>query len=289
MNDIFEEITIACQHPTTEILKEALVARNNLSEVESDFITYMAGFSHREFAESLFSEFELSFLRESCLFYDSVNKKIHAKVLINDQTLDMESLDIENIETLTRKSSMSNYIKIRSHDGSYIDNLMPIIKNFSPDQMAEYLSSIQFGIHENVISISKKLGEYSLVIHITLVAQRNIYMNLSTLFLGVFGTIFVNSSSDLPNLSLINIKKNREIHSALKDIYWYILEIEKPYEVVDFLGSVQAEFKFIEYIDDQFNYFHYALVDIEHKILTHLNDSMRHLVERDELMNTELI
>lgn len=78
----FTEIVNQCRRPTIDLLREALLGRREFSEAESNFITYMAGFSHHEFAEGLFSDFNLSFLENTSIFFDGENNKFHFKILL---------------------------------------------------------------------------------------------------------------------------------------------------------------------------------------------------------------
>ena len=275
MDKSLAEIINACKKPNTEALKQALTERGALSEAESDFITYMGGFSHYEFTESLFQQFGLSFLEGTSILFDSINKKFHVKILINDQTGDVESLSLEAIAQAEQATIRENSIQFRDKNGTYIDRLSELLRNMTLDEMQNYLSQSDVNIYENVVSFRRKLVDKCFVLHFVTVAQGNILVNLETTFARVTASIFVNFCNELPNLSLFKIQNNllmsnapnkKEINSLLKDIYWYVLDTEQPERVIDFLKRIQADFALVPYISDEYDYFQGILLDIESRI-----------------------
>lgn len=126
MHQKLEELINLCRRPTIDLLREALLCRQEFSEAESNFITYMAGFSHHEFAESLFSNFNLSFLEGTSIFFDKENNKFHFKILLNDQSLHCSKLHMGRIERDYNSLGSDFFwskMEFRDKDGLYIDSL----------------------------------------------------------------------------------------------------------------------------------------------------------------------
>lgn len=266
MNKSFVEIINACKKPNSELLKQALTERDSLSDAESDFITYMAGFSHYEFTKNLFQQFGLFFLKDTSILFDSINNNFHVKILINDQTLDFESISLEAIAQTEQAKIIENRIQFRDQHGTYIDGLSKLLRSMTVEQVQNYVSQSNLGIYEDVVSFRRNLINNSFVIHFVRVGQRNILINLETIFANVIASIFVNFSDKKPNLSLFNLQNKSEIHPLLKNIYWYVLDIERPERIIEFLKKIQADFTLVSYVSDEYNYFQGILQDIEYKI-----------------------
>ena len=152
----FLDITNKCQKPTIGALKEALKERDNLSNSESNFITYMAGFSHYEFAESLFDEFGLKFINNKSIIFDSLYKKFHLKVLVND-LIDLPCFSFDTIEIpdvnkppIFINRSFSNCIAWRNQDGSYVKNIYQELKTLNILQIQQYYEDHILGLQENI-------------------------------------------------------------------------------------------------------------------------------------------
>jgi len=196
-------------------------------------------------------------------------------VIADDQTGDIESLSLEAIAEAEQARIIENHIRFRDPNGTYIDRLSELLRKMTLDKMQDYLSKSDVNIYENVISFRRKLVDNCFAIHFVAVAQRNILVNLETTFARVTASIFVNFSDERPNLSLFKIQNNllvtnapnkKEINSLLKDIYWYVLDIEQPERVIDFLKRIQADFTLIPYISDEYDYFQDILLDLESRI-----------------------
>lgn len=268
MSNSFAEIISACKKPNTELLNQSLAQRVLLCEEESDFITYMAGFSHYEFTANLFHQFGLSFIESTSILFDSINKKFHVKILVNDQTLDFESFLLENIAQVKQVTIIENRIQFRDKNGIYIDSLSKLLRSMSLEQQQDYLSQGNVGIYEDIVSLRKQLADNYFVFHFVRVGQRNILIDLATIFARVTASIFVNFCDEKPNLSLSNLQYKNEIYSLLKEIHWYVLDIEQPEKVTDFLERIQADFTLVPYVSDEHYYFQDILLDIEAKMLS---------------------
>ncbi|WP_448269646.1 hypothetical protein [Nostoc sp. DSM 114159] len=268
MNTTFVEIVNACKKPNTELLKQVLTERSSLSDAESDFLTYMAGFTHYEFTKNLFQQFGLFFIEGTSILFDSINKNFHVKILINDQTLDFESFSLEAIAQAEQATIIENRIQFRDRNGMYIDGLSKLLRSMTVARMQDYLSKSNMGIYEDVVLFRRILLDNSFVLHFVRVGQRNILINLETIFVRVTASIFVNFSDKKPNLSLFNIQNKNEIYALLKNIYWYVLDIERPEEIIDLLKKIQADFTLVPYVSDEYNYFQGILLDIESRILS---------------------
>ena len=267
MEQDFVDIISAYKKPSTELLKKVLAKRDSLPELERDFITYIAGFSHHEFVAGSFAQFGLSFLKCGSVLFDSINREFHVKILINDQTLDFESISLEAIAQARQTKILENRIQFRDQSGTYIDSLSKLLRSITVDQARDYLTQGDAGIYEDIVSLRRKIGNNSFVLHCVRVSQRNILINLKTLFTRVTASIFVNFSDKRPNLSLFNLRNKTEIHSLLKSVYWYVIDIQNSEEAIDFLEKIKANFILISYKNDDYNYFQDILLDIEAKLL----------------------
>jgi hypothetical protein len=265
MFNTFSEIIEACKKPTSVILREALSSRINLSPQESDFLIYLAGFTHHEFAEEFYDEFGFIFLKGTSILYDSINNRFHAKVLINDQTDEFNSLDLSNIASTIDSPIFENRIKLRNEKGIYVDNLAKVVLSMSVPDAKYYLSKSKIGIYEQVISYPTVLENINepLTIHLVIMGQRNIDVNLSAFFERVFACVFINSSYELPNNSLYRIQEKKELYSLLSKIYWFVIDVEKPEKVIDFLSGIEATYRKVPYKGDFYDYFSDLLLDIK--------------------------
>ncbi|WP_335092635.1 hypothetical protein [Nostoc sp.] len=158
--------------------------RDNLSNSESNFITYMAGFSHYEFAESLLDEFELKFINNKSIVFDKLYNKFHLKVLIND-LMDLLCFSFDTIEIpdvnkppIFINRSFRNCIAWRNKDGSYLENIYQEVKNLNFLQLQQYYEDHIVGLQENVFPYEVIDNNLTYVVHIATV-QRNIDINFN--------------------------------------------------------------------------------------------------------------
>jgi hypothetical protein len=84
----------ACARPSKAALKEALGARNSLSQSEADFLTYLAGFTHYPEAEELLGRFCLEMGAGLPLLFDNRDNTAHVKVFASDLTHEVGLKDI---------------------------------------------------------------------------------------------------------------------------------------------------------------------------------------------------
>ncbi|ELS33334.1 MULTISPECIES: hypothetical protein [Pseudanabaena] len=279
MNNHFLDIFNKCKKPTVITLKEALKERDKLSESRSNFVTYMAGFSHYEFAESLFDEFGLAFIYNKLIVFDSLYKKIHVKVLIND-LIDLpcfkttEILEIED-EPIIKIDSFDNFIAWRNKDGSYIDNLYQEIKDLNYSQYKKYRKDHLIGINENVCPYEINEDGFTFVIHIVTV-PRNIDSNLVAILDKVSNAMFIHDYKDRPDLSICpdlsvyKLQVMKDIHCLLCKVNWTVLEVEGYQEVTKFFDEIKANYKVIPFRGQEYNYFN----DFMSNVLTFLKQSI---------------
>jgi hypothetical protein len=255
------EIFNKCKKPNVAILKEILLARLELSNVESNLVTYMAGFSHYEFAEKILSEFGLTLICKQLIVFDSLQKKFHLKILINDLKIPrcfnnvqiLEELDCNETFSQTT-SSFTNIIKWRNKDGSYIDNIRDEISHFDSFQYVEYCKNHLRGVLEDIDSYEIKYDNIIFVLHFITI-PKNIDANLDSLLNRVSNAFFSYSYDDRPNLSIYNLRKNYDIYPLLSMIQWNVLEIDSYLEITNFLNEIKAGYTLIPYRGEEYNYF----------------------------------
>ncbi|TYQ27263.1 hypothetical protein [Pseudanabaena sp. UWO310] len=273
MHQKLEELIKLCRRPTIELLREALLCRQELSEAESNFITYIAGFSHHEFAESLFSNFNLSFLENTSIFFDRENNKLHFKILLHDKSHYCAKLHMGRIERDYNSPMFWSKIEFRDKDGLYIDSLGKQLRGCSGDQVRAYISQGISGVSENVVSYQRNLQGYSVVTHFVRAAEPNTDINVKTVFSRVTACIFVNTcEKSFSNLSLDQFQHRAELYPLLKSVYWYVIDAIQPERVTDFLQKIEADFKLMQY-DVKYDYLQEILPEIETMILNILSHS----------------
>ncbi|MFB2968941.1 hypothetical protein ACE1CD_08210 [Aerosakkonema sp. BLCC-F183] len=276
MNQKLAELINLCRKPTTELLREALLCRQELSEFESNFITYMAGFSHHEFAESLFSDFNLSFLEGSSIFFDKENNKFHFKILLNDQSHYCGKLHMEWIERNYNSPMFWSKMEFRDKDYLYIDSLGKQLRGCSGDQVRAYIAQGISGVSENVVSYQRDLQGYCVVTHFVRAAEPNTDINVKTVFSNVTACLFVNTSEkSFYNLSLYQFQHRVELYPLLKSIYWYVIDAIEPEKVTDFLHKIRADFKLMQYTGAKHDYLQEVLPEIDLKVLERYNQLLR--------------
>ncbi len=266
MNTKFVEIVNQCRKPTPEILEEALLKRREFAEAESDFITYMAGFSHYEFAKCLFPKFNLTFLEDTSLLLDKENNKIHAKIFINDQSHHCRKLNLGIIENKYESSIFQSHMDFRNQDGVYIDSLGKEVHKLGltgGEQQKAYIMKGVSGITENVIAYQKCLKHYSLVIHIVIATASNVDINIKTIFRNITACIFVNPFPGFANLSPARLHDREDLYPVLKNVYWYVLNTREPETITNFLKTIQANFNLVQYAGDEYDYLQEMLPKIE--------------------------
>ena len=271
MHQKLAELINLCRKPTIELLKKALLCRQEFSESESNFITYMAGFSHYEFAESLFSDFNLSFLEKTSIFFDGENNKFHFKILLNDQSHYCNKLHLGRIERDYASPVFGSRMAFRDKDGLYIDSLGKQLRGCSGEQVRAYIAQGTSGIAENVVSYQRDLQGYCLVTHFVIAAEPNVDINLKTVFSRVTACIFVNTSeTSFRNLSLYQFQHRAELYQLLKSIYWYVIDAIQPEKVTDFLHKIKADFKLMQYAGTKHDYLQEVLPEIEIMVLENI-------------------
>ncbi|BAY81711.1 hypothetical protein NIES267_11880 [Calothrix parasitica NIES-267] len=267
MHQKFTELVNQCRKPTIELLREVLLCRGEFSEAESNFITYMAGFSHHEFAEGLFSDFNLFFLENTSIFFDGENNKFHFKILISDQSHYCNKLSLGRIER-DYGSIFGSRMAFRDKDGLYIDKLGKQLRGCSGEQARAYIAQGTSGMAENVVSYQRNLQGYCLVTHFVLAAEFNVDINLKTVFSRVTACIFANTpETRFCNLSLYQFQHRAELYSLLKTIYWYVIDARQPEKVTDFLHKIEADFKLMQYKSREHDYLQEILPEIETMML----------------------
>jgi len=275
MNEKFAHVVSQCKKPTIELLKKAISSRREFSETESNFITYMAGFSHYEFAESLFSHFNLAFLEGTSIFFDGDSKKVHIKILMNDQSHHCKKLHLGSIEYDYGSPVLASRMAFRDRDGLYIDSLGKQLRGCSGDQVRAYIAQGISGVSENVVSYQRHLQDYCLVIHFVIAAEPNVDINLKTVFNRVTACIFINSLSNTFNLSLYQFQNRDDLYPLLRSICWYVLDARKPENIIDFLQKIEANFKLIPYAGKEHDYLQEVLPEIERMVLERCNQVLR--------------
>ena len=275
MNEKFVEIVSQCKKPTIELLKKAILSRRELSETESNFITYIAGFSHYEFAESLFSDFNLAFLEGTSIFFDGNSKKVHIKILMNDQSHHCNKLHLGSIERDYGSPVLGSRMAFRDRDGLYIDSLGKQLRGCSGEQVRAYIAQGISGVSENVVSYQRHLKDYCLVIHFVIGSEPNVDINLKTVFNRVTACIFVNSLNNIFNLSLYQFQNRDDLYPLLRSICWYVLDARKPENIIDFLQKIEANFKLIPYAGKEHDYLQEVLPEIELMVLERCNQLLR--------------
>jgi hypothetical protein len=272
MHQKLEELINLCRRPTIDLLKKALLCRQEFSEAESNFITYMAGFSHHEFAESLFPHFNLSFLKDTSILFDRNNNKIHIKILINDQSHHCKKLSFGSIEHDYNSPIFVSRMAFRERNGLYIDSLGKQLRGCSGEQVRAYIAQGTSGIAENVVSYQRNLQGSCLVTHFVRATEPNVDINLKTVFSRVTASIFVDSmfiplDPSPSNLSFDRFQNRQDIFPLLKSIYWYVLDIRRSKMMTDFLQDIEANFKLMPYAGEEHNYLQELLPEIETMVL----------------------
>jgi hypothetical protein len=275
MNERFAEIVNKCRKPTAELLTEALVARQEFFEAESNFITYMAGYSHHEFAESLFPHFNLAFLKGTSILFDGNSKKVHIKILMNDQSHHCKKLHLGSIERDYNSPVFMTRIAFRNQDGVYVDSLGKQLCGLPGNQARAYIAQGISGISENVVSYQRYLRGYRLVIHFVIATEPNVDINVRTVFSRVTASIFVNSLDDVFNLSPYQFQNRDDLYPLLKSIYWYVLDARQPESVIDFLQKIEANFTLVPYQGKEYDYLQDVLPEIESMVLEQCDRFLR--------------
>jgi hypothetical protein len=267
MHQKFEKLINLCRRPNIDLLREALLCRQEFSEAESNFITYIAGFSHYEFAESLFVDFNLSFLEGTSIFFDRENNKFHFKVLLNDQSQYCGKLQMGIIERDYNSPGFWSKMEFRDKDGLYINSLGKQLRGCSGEPFRSYLAQGTSGISENVVSYQRDLQGYCVVTHFVKAAEPNTDINLKTVFSRVAACIYVNTPEEwFYNLSLYQFQHRAELYPLLKSVYWYVIDAIQPERVTDLLHKIEADFKLMQY-DVKYDYLQEVLPEIETMIL----------------------
>ncbi|MBD2254951.1 hypothetical protein [Nostoc parmelioides] len=231
----------------------------------------MAGFSHYEFAESLFSDFNLSFLENTPIFFDGQNNKFHFKILLNDQSHYCNKLHLGRIERDYACPVFGSRMAFRDKDGLYIDSLGKQLRGCSGEQVRAYIARGTSGMAENVVSYQRDLQGYCLVTHFVIAAEPNVDINLKTVFSRVTACIFVNVLEKSGwNLSLCRFQDRDDLYPLLKNIYWYVLYARHPENIIDFLQKIGADFKLMQYAGTKHDYLQEILPEIEAMILENL-------------------
>ncbi|AVH69642.1 hypothetical protein [Nostoc sp. 'Lobaria pulmonaria (5183) cyanobiont'] len=268
MHQKFAELVNQCRRPTVELLREVLLCRREFSEAESNFITYIAGFSHHEFAESLFSDFNLAFLEGTSIFFDRDSNKFHFKILINDQSHHCKKLHLGSIADNYNSPGFGSRMAFRDQNGLYIDSLGKQLRGLPGHQVKAYIAQGISGITENVVSYQRDLQGYCLVTHFVIAAEPNVDINLKTIFGRVTACIFVNILEKSGwNLSLCRFEHRDDLYPLLKNICWYVLDARQPEKIIDFLQKIGADFKLMQYAGKEHDYLQEVLPEIETMIL----------------------
>ncbi|OCQ96914.1 hypothetical protein BCD64_15075 [Nostoc sp. MBR 210] len=228
----------------------------------------MAGFSHHEFAEGLFSNFNLAFLGGTSIFFDEDSNKFHFKILINDQSHHCQKLHLGSIEKDYNSPVFGSRMAFRDENGLYIDSLGKQLRGLPGNQVKAYIAQGTSGITENVVSYQRVLQGYCLVTHFVIAAEPNVDINLNKIFSKVTACIFVNVlEKNGWNLSLCRFEHRDNLYPLLKNIYWYVLDARHPEKIIDFLQKIGANLKLIQYAGKEHDYLQEVLPEIETMIL----------------------
>jgi hypothetical protein len=277
MNPKIETLVNLCQKPTSESLREILLCRQDFSQSENNFITYMAGFSHYEFAKDLLSDFNLSFIEGTSILFDKVSNKFHFKILINDQAnrcgkLHMGKID-RNYNSFGSDFFLS-YIAFRDKEGCYIDSLGKQIREYSLDERRAYITQGTSVTSENIVTYQRNLHGYCLVTHFVAAAQPNIDINIGNIFSRVTACIYANTEEGVyRNLSMYLFQDRVELYPLVKNIYWYVIDAFEAEKMVNLLQQIEADFKLVNYLDFKHDYLQEILPDIEDMVLRKIQNN----------------
>lgn len=261
MKNIFLNIRQKLYRPTVDILNEALKLRADLSETESDLITYMAGFTHYEFAKNLFNDFGLMLICNDSILFDRYNNRFHVKALINDHmdlpcfnmNFDMEVNASE--DEVPDDGFFHNIICWRNIDGGYIDSLYEDTKKFNLSQYHEYCNNHIIGVNENIFPYVLHNQNHSVVIHIAIIPT-NSETNVLSVLNRVSNGLFFCHNNDRSHLSTHKIIKQKDLYGQLSSIEWTIVFVDDQPLLVQLFDSIQANYNVVEYRGEEYNYFH---------------------------------
>jgi hypothetical protein len=265
----FKQITRECRRPSPDVLRRALEKRSLFTTEESDFLVYLAGYTHYKEARDVLKETKLMFLDEPGLTYDLENRAIHFKVLISDLTLKMSGLSIPFVSAWHGISKHENLIKYKV-DNSFIENFGEYDNDLPKSERGKMLASLEFGLHEEVIASSKQsraLGNIRLVFHFARIPARNIAVNLERLFCNVSSVIAVNHPDQMFNLSVERLRQASHVRQALTSCKWYVVEDSSAQPLIDFLVEIGAPYALIQFKVGLSDYTSELIADLEERAL----------------------
>jgi hypothetical protein len=262
MENTFLDVRRKLYRPTVEVLREALSQRNSFLPIESDLITYMAGFSHHEFAKSLLDEFDLMFVYNNRVLLDKRNQRFHVKALINNP-MDLPCFDMNSAFLSNRLGGegdlnlddgfFSNSICWRNMDGSYISSLYEETKKLSLPQYHDYCKTHLIGLSENIFPCMMSENEITIVVHFAMIPD-NFEINVSSVLDKVSDGLLTCHYNDKSCLSIDKLRENRELFCELSEVKWNLIDADPSRKAMKFFSEINANYNIIPYKGEQYDY-----------------------------------
>lgn len=264
------EISEFCKTPSEVVLRDLLDKQADFNPLERDFLKYVSGFTHADFANNLLSTFEISVSNMFPVIMDRINRTLYVKIIINDLSKDITSLDPIAMSKTYNTQILANNIALKKINNGFVKDFRQEIKGLTYDELNEYLSLHDPGLYEEVVFYEEQVLHIPdwkrLVLGIACIPHRNTYENLERFFNRVCAAIICNDADDIYNLSIKHLQERSDLFHLLKKIKWYVIEKNSPSVVVDFLNSIGASSTLLPYVGDNANYLSQPINEIKSRI-----------------------
>jgi hypothetical protein len=245
---MFHSHMTACTQPTTDIVRSALAARDQLTPKQADHISYMAGFTHYGESEAILNEFDMAVLEGLPSLIDRRYKTRHVKILLNDLLHEPVGLASVTIAEKYGSPIYKNRIQCREPGGAYISSFPQ--RGDDRDAYWAYMANLEVALGEMVTAVEggppKGFAE-RLVLHATRVPARNTAENLERLFCNVGVVVTAYENGPGYNLSFENLSQCAAIQPSLARALWVLLDTADVEIAVDAVKQIGAEFVILPY------------------------------------------
>jgi hypothetical protein len=239
----FHSTLVNCQTPTEEVMRQALAARESLSQAAGDHINYLAGFTHFPEAAGCLPEYDLHVVGRPPRLIDAIRRSVHFKILLQEYRL--PGLDRVAIAQRYGCPIFNNHIPERNPDGSWVTEAphFPKYQDF-----LKWAEEVQWGMLEKAQTFRGPKAtqvESAVVYSVGRVSAKNVVANPVRMFCNTSAVIAQAWSDRAECLSFQQLADCPQVWDSMAKAFWLLVETEHLRIATDLLDRIGAEYQVV--------------------------------------------
>jgi hypothetical protein len=239
----FRSLLAACRTPTAAVIRQALGAREQLSETAGDHLSYMAGFTHYPEAAPVLSEFAMCVSGRPPRLIDARRRTVHFKILLQDYQL--PGLDTVPIARRYGSPIFNNSTLDRYPDGNWVTEKPPLP---TYQDYLKWAEEIEWGMLEKAQTFRgpNAAPDGSRIVFSTgRVEALNVVTNIDRMFCNVSAVIASASGDAATALSFQQLAAYPQVWDSMAKAFWLLVETDHLRIATDLLDRIGAEYQVV--------------------------------------------